>query len=276
MDREEVGKLLSEYVLGQLDADRAAAVQQHLARDEDLRRTEQTLRWLLPRLRDMKDHLPGQHPTGEELVALVTGFGEIANRREDWVRDHLGTCPECRLLADMIAETEREGQDEDAGRERTASAATPPRQWTKLAVAAVIALVLISTGLWFGQRNGNLAPTEEAHTVHLAGITRGQTGTADVSPSADGRLPILVLECDPWVGRATADDFLLEIRLMERETRQVITIWKVNAQSAWSADEQAVVLDPDSQAPPPGYYDLEVRDDRGQVIFQTGFHLLPR
>ena len=277
MDRAEAEKLLSEYVVGQLDAERAAAVAGALAQDGELRQLEQFLRWLQPRLQQMRGHLPGQHPTGEELVHAAVGQGSIPSDREDWVRDHLQSCAECRHLADMIRQAEGQLAAEDDRQATLAAVARPAPQWTKLAMAAVIALVLITSGIWLGQRDtGSPAPDGRGPTVHLAGITRGQTGVADVSPSADGRLPLLVLECDPWVGRATADDFLLEIRLLERESRQVVTIWRVNARAAWSAaGQEGVLLDPDSPAPAAGDYELEVRDDSGLVIFQTGFHLSP-
>jgi anti-sigma factor RsiW len=277
MDRAEAEKLLSEYVLGQLDAGRAAAVADLLAGDADLRQLEQFLRWLQPRLQQMRDHLPGEHPTGEELVHAAVGQGSIPSDREDWVREHLQSCAECRRLADMIRQAEGQlaAQEDQTAGQASGPAGGPAPQWTKLAMAAVVALVLITSGIWLGQRDTG-APADRGPIVHLAGITRGQTGAADVSPSADGRLPLLVLECDPWVGRASADDFLLEIRLLERESRQVVTIWRTNARAAWSAEDMGVLLDPDSPAPTAGDYELEVRDDSGQVIFQTGFHLSPR
>jgi anti-sigma factor RsiW len=270
MDREQAKFLLSEYVLGQLDAAEAAAVSACLAEDPELRRAEEFLRWIQPRLVEMKGHLPGEHPTGAELVSAALGQGDVPDERGDWVRNHLADCDDCLQLVATISKANAELERGDPVRPLASSRL--PRQWVRLAMAAVIAFVLFGTGIWIGQRDQNQGPA----SIHLAGIARGQEAAADVSPSADGQLPPLVLECDPWVGRASAADFLLEIRLQERETRQVVHTLEISAARSWSAEEGGIGVTFEAGALPAGDYDIEVRDDTGRVIFQTGFHLLPR
>jgi hypothetical protein len=270
VNREEATGKLSEYVLGQLDPATAAEMAEYLAGDDELERSEEFLRWLLPCLREMKGHLPGPHPTGEELVQVVTGEGQFVNQREDWVREHLASCAECRQLAAQVRATDRGlRQADQPGLWRRLN------QQTRLGLAAVLALIILSSSLWFGPFR-NVPENSQIPTVHLAGLTRDAVATVEVRPTDSNELPPLMLECDPWIGRMTADDFRLEIRLWQRETHEVVTIWRVNAQAVWSADQGGILLVPNSPAPTPGHYDLEVRDELGAVIFQTGFLLLPR
>jgi hypothetical protein len=270
VNREEATGKLSEYVLGQLDESTAAEVARYLAGDAELRRSEQFLQWLLPRLREMKGHLPGPHPTGEELVQVATGQEQFVNQREDWVREHLASCADCRELAAHIRDTDRDLRRGDQAR-LWRGFSRPGR----LGLAAVLALIILSSSLWFGPFR-NVPENSQIPTVHLAGLTRDAVATVEVRPTDSNELPPLMLECDPWIGRMTADDFRLEIRLWQRETHEVVTIWRVNAQAVWSADQGGILLVPNSPAPTPGHYDLEVRDELGAVIFQTGFLLLPR
>lgn len=266
MKREEAAHKLSEYVLGQLDADTAEAVAEQIAADADLQRMEEFLRWLQPRLQNMPDHLPGPHATGEELVHAATGQGDISNQREDWVRDHLDQCPECRDLMSRVQAADRDLQQSDRpGGQRNMG----------LGLAAVVALIVITSTLWVWTKSGDapISP-DPIPVVQLAGITRGDHALTTIQSTSGGQLPHMLLECDPWIGRVTADDFTLEIKLLAADSVEALHIWKMSTQEIWNAEQGGLILEMGDLSLAEGDYWLEVRDENRQVIFQTGFHLL--
>jgi hypothetical protein len=270
MDRDEVRFLLSAFVLGQLDADQAAAIQRHLSEDESLRRQESFLRWVHPCLLDIKDHLPGDHLTGEELVNTALGQDGTSNQREDWVRSHLAVCEECRELEASIREADSQLKREDSPRKSSRA------HWSRWAIAAVLALIVFVSGVWWGNRDEGLDPERQIVAVHLAGVSRGETILVEVTPLANGSLPPLILEQDPWIGRASDDDFTLEIKLLEAFSMTTVRMWQLGATAAWSEDEGGILLDTQTEILSAGRYLIEVSDDARTIIFQTGFHLLPR
>ena len=267
MDRAQVQNLLSDYVTGRLDASQSAEVARQVADDPELAQMEQFLRWLQPRLMEMKDGLPGDHATGEELVNEALGQGDFPSDREDWVREHLVKCGECRELKNQIQEAGAQLRREDRKQNHP---------WIKIMMAAVVACVLIVSGVWIGSHDRGPGSRPEVASVHLQGLSRGEVGITTITPTDSGQLPPLVLGCDPWVGRATDQDFQLEIRLLERDERLVVRSWTISAADSWSGDGGGILLDPGIDTRDAGFYDLEVSDETGRIIFQTGFHLLPR
>lgn len=270
MDRADARNLLSEYVTGRLDPGQNADVAKHLAADPELQKTEKFLRWLQPRLLEMKNSLPGDHATGEELVNAALGLGDFPSHREDWVRKHLAKCGECLEFKIQIQQADAQLKREDK------SQTSPMRQWAKYMMAAAVAFALVASGVWMGSQDRGLGPAIQVASIHLEGLARGQRPGAAITPAADGQLPPLVLECDPWAGRDTADDFQLEIRLLERENRQLVKVRNISAADRWSDDDGGIQLDLEIDALPAGNYDLEIKDETGRIIFQTGFDLLPR
>lgn len=267
VDRAQVQNLLSDYVTGRLDASQSAEVARQVADDPELAQMEQFLRWLQPRLMEMKDGLPGDHATGEELVNEALGQGDFPSDREDWVREHLAECGECRELKNQIQEAGAQLRREDRKQNRP---------WIKIMMAAVVACVLIVSGVWIGSHDRGPGSRPEVASVHLQGLSRGEVGITTITPTDSDQLPPLVLGCDPWVGRATDQDFQLEIRLLARDERLVVKTWTIGAADSWSGDGGGILLDPGINPPDAGFYDLEVSDETGRIIFQTGFHLLPR
>jgi hypothetical protein len=268
---ENPAHLLSEYVLGQLDAAQANSVADAIAADPDLRQASTFLAWLAPRLVEMRDHLPGLHATGEELVTFALGQGALPNERGDWVRSHLAECAECRRLVDLIAAVELEAADPvPSGQRRRPS-------WTQLAVAAILVGAVFTAGLWYGnQRDGQPGHRSPLAVIHLAGLIRGGQDVVSITPTAEGVIPPLVLDCDPWVGRETADDFPLRITVTDRATGQMAASRIMQAKVAWSPDKAGLLVDLAGGRLQPAVYDLTVHNDVDAVIFQTAFRLLPR
>jgi hypothetical protein len=270
VDRNDAKLLLGEYVQGQLSADQAAAVQMHLAEDETLRRMDVFLRWVQPCLVEIKDHLPGDHPTGAELVDAVLGQDGFPNQRGDWVRSHLADCEECRGLQTAIEEANDQLEREDSPR------VNPKPQWAKWAVAAVLALAIFATGIWLGTRNDQLDGQPILAAIHLTGITRGESSSVEIRPSIKGLLPPVLLEHDPWVGRSSGDDFQMDISLLEAQSLKKVKVWRLWAMQTWSEKAGGILLDLGDENLAAGEYLFEVADDTGTITFQTGFHLLPQ
>jgi len=274
MNRHEARNLLCEYVLGQLDDHQVAAVAEHLAEDENLQTIGRFLRWLQPRLLEMESHLPGIHPSGDQLVNEALGHGGLQGQSGDWVQDHLAKCAECAKLVKTIKEANAELIEND--RVKPIPIARPQRSWIRLAVAASFALVIFTAGMWIGTQNNGPDLAPQVVAVHLTGITRDSQATTKLIIPQDNLLPPLVLECDPWIGRATAETFQLGVIMREQISNRVVQKWQLDATVDWSVSDGGFVIVPQVRNLTPGVYDIEIKDDSGKLIFKTGFHLDPR
>jgi len=127
-------ELLADYSGGKLSPADAVEVRQALEADPELAQFSEFVVWLAPRLRQLGEHFPGVHPTGEELVAKALGpWDGLAvagtNERTDWVVAHVAECTECHELVATIGQVERAATAPDPKVACTADSATSRRRW---------------------------------------------------------------------------------------------------------------------------------------------------
>ncbi len=283
MTHHDLQELLQNYAAGRLSATEAAEVKKVLADDPGLEEFSEFVIWLQLRLESLGNHLPGLHPTGEQLVVAALGpLGESSIPADEepgeWVVTHLDGCAECRELVVLIGRTEQQADDSGlaARPSRQRSIFSLQRSWPKFAMAASLAVLLVVGGMFVGNRS--TAPVAEP--FRLAAVSRAVIETPVVTLTPRGEIPPLILAFDPWVGRLSAEDYTLQISLVfhDEPSRE----WPLTQTTAagWQSDLNGVALDlklkdPGPDGIRPGRYGLEVRDDAGLVIYQGEFRLVP-
>lgn len=275
MNNRFIKELLSDLAAGKLSAADAAEVRRHLAEDPRLEKFSAFLTRLQPLLRELGDDFPGLHLTGEEIVAEVLGPLQVGveepstPERTIWVSNHLADCRECRDLVQVVQMADKES---DAPTPVLAAKFSGSRtNWSRLAFAAVLLVVVVGAGLFIGQRE----QTPVLTPFRIEAVTRSADQLPAISLDATAGPPPLLLEFDPWVGRPDDNDFGLVITLEFRG--QPSQTWSVerNAREGWQASENAFRLDWKLTGLQSGPYRIEAADTSGRVIFQGSFRLVP-
>lgn len=266
MKHQDIQDLLRDHAAGKLTADESALLMEYLADDPDLARFAGFVEWLEPRLAQLAATDQGAHPSGQELVAAALGpLPELPGNDSAAVHDHIAQCPECQELVSAIKAADTAPLNEPVVLRRRQPG------WQKMAIAAVLAVAVIGTGLFIGRPSQSPLPAP----IRLAAVTRSAPVETTITALVDHRIPPLLLTLDPWIGRQNADNYTLQVTLSANDQPDLSLPYLSIAARDWQPETGGIVVNWPQKNLPPGHYRIEVRDDRDHVIFQTLFQLIP-
>jgi len=267
MDHREACLLLVDYVKGELEEERAAAVAAHVAAHAECRATVDFLVQLQSDLERRSVRSQLEHPDADDLVAYATGNRDALDAAVSGaIERHAETCPECaaHLLATARAHDATVSPAAAIRSETGRGRATPV--WIGMALAAGLAL-----GFLIPRHQGASPAGGPTAVIHLSGDVRGSgAGPVGIAPSV-GMLSFIVA-MDPWIDRETDDDFTLHIVVTDPQGNAVWSL-DTTARSAWNAGSGFLSVVAPADAIGAGRRRFSVQDGDGTRLFSAEFEL---
>ncbi len=265
MRHEEAQLLLSDLVLGELEADAAAKLRDHLAECAACRRERDFIEVLVEELREGGEEILAGHPDVEDLAAFGLGDTPMESERRAGIECHLRICRHCREELDLVRR---------AARAAYPTAAKRPGSWRNWLVAALL-LVIVALA-WPAYRGifNQERPQLVVHSGQLLNLPEpglAQQGEVPVLALADdlSHLPVAVA----WDLEIRGDQDLL-FSLAELPSGSEIWSERGRASRFFDAGLKALSLMVPAGGLGAGTYQLVVKNPRdGSVLGSYRFRL---
>ncbi len=250
MESRDAAPLLTDYMLGRLDAHQHAQVEAAVTADPELK---SLAGWLqqVQRLLQLAGGAIFGHPAADHLVT----FALDPDAADPETAAHAVSCPTCRDtvtatrgirddLADLVGGTGRTGRAGHAGRASAVAAGPLEATWRWLrdqfrggrggapflvGAALAVALMLLLSPVWQAP-----TPAPEAgatRTLWVASAVRGAAADAPVVSLAGASAVTVVVAAEPLAAPAQ-----LTAALQLRRDGAVAHAWTGPASEAWNAD----------------------------------------
>ncbi|MBD3220984.1 hypothetical protein GF314_07045 [bacterium] len=265
MDSREAALHLTDYVLGDLDTERRAAVAAAVAADPELHDLETWLRQL-HRLLQMAGARVLAHPDGDRIVA----FALDPDHADPETAAHAVACPTCRehVASTRVLHGELVGTSAAGLWRRAVRAMRGNGAGVIVGLAAALLVIVLGNHLTAP------APTPlsgAARTVLIDGAVRGGQPAEPTVARAGAASIVLLIDVDPAV---VAGDRTAPLDVSLARDGEEVWRWTGPAATAWNEDLALLSLSVATETLAPGRHDLVVRVG-GEVAMQRTLAVTP-
>jgi hypothetical protein len=285
MEHRQASPLVSDWVRGALDGERAAAVERHVRQCPECSEAAEAARALMKELARVR-RAATAHPSSDELARYVAAPETEPTAALATVAVHLSGCDPCRDDVTLLREAMGPGWLR-AARAWLASAPALPRP-LQPAMAALLVVLIVPSWIGIVEAPRRVRTAEEATALAQAEaaaardaavprgggvaalVLRGATRSSEEAPALQLRpgqvLQPLLLDVNPPAGPLAA-------RVVDGPGD---VVWSAEGprEDFWDETNQLLGLLVPVAALPPGVYRVEVAaGPAGETVFAAGFRI---